>query len=202
VRDLEHCYQEVWMEQLHRSPKSPAETPGVAEPFRLHVGGKQSKEGWKILNIQPGPGVDHVGDCSDLSQFADGTVDEVYASHVLEHLGYREKLPRALAEFRRILRKGGTLRVSVPDFEVLCRLFLDPANSEEQRFHLMRMAFGGQEDEHDFHCVGLTEEFLVGYLLRIGFPTVERVAEFALFDDASSLRFRETLISLNLIARN
>jgi len=55
---------------------------------RLHIGGKQVKEGWKILNIQPGKGVDFVGDAADLSQFNDGTFDEVYAAHVSEHLGY------------------------------------------------------------------------------------------------------------------
>ena len=34
--------------------------------LRLHVGGKEKKDGWKILNIQPGPDVDYVGSCTDL----------------------------------------------------------------------------------------------------------------------------------------
>lgn len=74
--------------------------------MRLHIGGTEVKAGWKILNVQPGPGVDYIGDCSDLSQIADGSVDEIYASHVLEHLGYVEKLPRAHTEFHRVLKKG------------------------------------------------------------------------------------------------
>ena len=40
---------------------------------RLHVGGREPRAGWEILNILPGPGVDHVGDAVDLSRFADGT---------------------------------------------------------------------------------------------------------------------------------
>ena len=54
--------------------------------MKLHIGGVQSKEGWKILNSQKFPNVDYLGDISDLSQFEDGQFDEIYASHVLEHV--------------------------------------------------------------------------------------------------------------------
>jgi len=33
--------------------------------MRLHIGGEEIKEGWKILNIQNKPGVDFVGDITD-----------------------------------------------------------------------------------------------------------------------------------------
>ena len=84
---------------------------------RLHNGGKQVKEGWKILNIQPGEGVDFVGDAADLSQFNGETFDEVYASHVIEHLGYQKELPAALRGIHRIIKPGGVFRMSVPDLE-------------------------------------------------------------------------------------
>ena len=44
------------------------------------------KDGWKILNIQKFDGVDYQGDISDLSQFEDNSIDEIYASHVVEHV--------------------------------------------------------------------------------------------------------------------
>ena len=53
--------------------------------MKLHIGGKEVKEGWKILNIIKNDGVDFVGSISDLSQFADNSIEEIYASHVLEH---------------------------------------------------------------------------------------------------------------------
>jgi predicted SAM-dependent methyltransferase len=168
--------------------------------LRLHIGGAQKKRGWRILNAQPGPDVDYVGDCSDLSRFADESVEEIYASHVVEHLGYAEKLPAALAGFHRVLKKGGVARISVPDFEILCRLFLDSRFTMEQRFHIMRMAFGGQLDPYDFHYVGLTYEFLSFYLRLAGFSRIERVSDFGLFDDYSSLQFGESPISLNVVA--
>lgn len=172
-----------------------------SHPLRLHIGGMEAREGWKILNVQPGPGVDFVGDCLDLGQFGDDSVSEIYASHVLEHLGYRTELRQALREARRVLIPGGTFRISVPDFEVLCRLFLLPTLNIEQRFHVMSMAFGGQLDAHDYHKTGLTWEFLSNYLHEAGFTQIRRVQEFGLFRDCSSLRFEGRLISLNVEAR-
>ncbi|HWA39923.1 MAG TPA: tetratricopeptide repeat protein [Burkholderiales bacterium] len=170
------------------------------EALRLHVGGKEVRPGWKILNAQAGPGVDYVGDCADLGRFADGSVEEIYASHVLEHLGYQSALPRALKEFHRVLRPGGVARISVPDFERLARLFLDPASTLDDRYVCMRMVFGGQVDEFDYHRVGLSEEFLTQYLLQAGFSRVERVEQFGLFTDASRLGLRGQPISLNVVA--
>ncbi len=172
----------------------------MSEPIRLHIGGRERRDGWTILNIEPGPHVDHVGDCRDLSPFADGLVEEIYASHVFEHLGYFDELPQALAECRRVLKDGGRLQISVPDLEILCRLFLHPELKAEQRFHIMRIMFGGQMDPNDFHKVGLTFEFLNDFLTRIGFNDIQRIDEFRLFDDTSSLRIGGVLISLNITA--
>ena len=58
--------------------------------MKLHIGGKETKEGWSILNIQKKDGVDFVGDISDLSQFKNNSIDEIYASHVLEHVSQKK----------------------------------------------------------------------------------------------------------------
>ena len=168
--------------------------------MKLHIGGEETREGWSILNIQDGPGVDFVGSCTDLSAFADNSVDEIYASHVFEHLSYQGELTYTLTECRRILTDGGKLMVSVPNLGVLCQLFAAPGLTEDQRFHIMRMIFGGQLDPHDFHKVGLIEEFLTRYFDKAGFSRWERVEEFKIFDDTSSMRIGGYLISLNMIA--
>ena len=168
--------------------------------MKLHIGGQEAKEGWSILNIQPGPNVDFVGSAHDLSMLADGSVETIYASHVFEHLGYRDELPAAIGECRRALQPGGQLMISVPNLLVLCQLFLADGLNIDQRYQLMRMMFGGQVDPYDFHKVGLTEEFLTVFLNRAGFHRLERVQEFGLFDDASKLRLGGHLISVNMIA--
>ena len=168
--------------------------------MRLHIGGKEPREGWKILNVNAGPGVDFVGDCVDLGRFESGSVQQIYASHVLEHLGYARELPDALKEWYRVLVPGGKAMISVPDFEVMCRLFIESARDEGERFHIMRMTFGGQAYERDFHRVGLTYEFLVLYLEGVGFARIERVDDLALFDDTSRLKYLDTPISVNVVA--
>jgi predicted SAM-dependent methyltransferase len=168
--------------------------------LRLHIGGETPNPGWKIFNIQPGDHVDFVGDCTDLSRFKAGTVEAIYASHVLEHLGYVDELLIAIKEFRRVLKAGCRLLVSVPDFEALCWLFVDSRLDAATRFHVMRVIFGGQMDPYDFHKVGLTEEFLTDFLRTAGFRGIERVASFDLFDDTSTLSLGGIPISLNLQA--
>lgn len=168
--------------------------------MKLHIGGEEPKDGWQILNIQDGPHVDYVGPCTDLGQFDEGSVEEIYASHVFEHLGYRDELPTALTECHRVLSVGGNLKISVPNLGVLCQIFVADGLSITQRHELMRMMFGGQLDPYDFHKVGLIEDFLRNDLGKTGFAKIERVEEFNLFDDTSSARIATHLISLNMIA--
>ncbi len=176
-------------------------TDAPSEPLRLHIGGWQVKPGWKILNIENRPGVDYLGDATDLSRFADGSIAEVYASHVYEHVGYgNDKLPHAFKEVHRVLTPGGRFMFSVPDLQTLCRLFLEPNLNPAERFQVMRMMFGGQMDEHDYHRIGLTEEFMQIYLRQAGFRAARRVENFGLFDDTSSLQFFGVPISLNMEA--
>ena len=65
----------------------------------------------------------------------------------------------------------------------------------------MRMMFGGQMNEADFHKVGLTEEFLRDFLATAGFTGIARCDSFGLFDDCSEIVFHGRRISLNLSAR-
>ena len=170
-------------------------------PANLHIGGSVRREGWVNLDIQPGPHVDRVGNCVSLAQFADASFETVYASHVLEHLGYHRDLGAALAEIHRVLKPGGKAMISVPDLEILCRMFVHPELDEKSRFHIMRVMFGGQMDEHDFHRVGLSWPIFGDYLRRAGFQSLRRVEAFGIFDDASSLKLFGHRISLNVEAR-
>lgn len=168
--------------------------------LRLHIGGEVAKEGWKVLNVQSGPHVDYVGDCTDLSQFETGSVTDIYLSHVLEHLDYRREATRALAEFKRVLVPGGRLLVGVPDLEVLSHLILAPFFDTEQKFRIMRMMFGGHIDRYDFHKAGYTFPLLHALLTQSGFEGCRRVATFGLFQDTTELKFNGVPISLNVEA--
>lgn len=168
---------------------------------QLHIGGKEPQDGWEILDIQSRPGVDHIGDAADLSRFADATFQRIYASHVLEHFGYMERLQQVLAEWFRVLAPQGELMLSVPDLETLCRLFLQKDRlTFQDRVLVMRMMFGGQTDPYDYHYVGFDQDILLHFLQTAGFTQFRRVSRFGLFKDASNAAVAGQLISLNIIA--
>ncbi|MBK6906769.1 MAG: tetratricopeptide repeat protein [Rhodocyclaceae bacterium] len=199
------AFRSIWTEYC--ASVTPLTTAEIAlpEPLRLHLGGREVREGWKILDIEARPEVDFVGTISDLSVFADESVREIYASHVLEHVGFREVLD-VLRGIYRVLETGGSVYISVPDMDWLCSWFsavgLDgtPLYSASERFLLMQMLFGGQVDEYDFHKIGLNYDLLSAYLRDVGFRTIEHVETFDLFHDTSETRFDGQLVSLNLIA--
>jgi predicted SAM-dependent methyltransferase len=119
---------------------------------------------------------------------------------VVEHLGYDRGVSEALKEFHRVLVPGGRLRLSVPDMDTLCSLFVHPQTDLNDKFHLMRMLFGGRLDATDVHLTGFNFDFLRDFLTRAGFRTIRRVQEFHEFEDTSRARFRGVLVSCNIEA--
>ncbi|MBN2123617.1 MAG: methyltransferase domain-containing protein [Deltaproteobacteria bacterium] len=170
-------------------------------PRRLHIGGKVAHPQWEVLDALPGQCVDHVGDARDLSRFPDGTFEELYASHVLEHFDYAGELDRVLGEWFRVLRPGGRLYISVPDMDNLARLFLMKEKLPLQdRFHVMRMMFGGHVTKYDYHQVGFNPEILASFLARAGFANLRKVEDFPYFRDTSRMRFHDVPVSANMVA--
>ena len=168
--------------------------------IKLHVGGVEPKEGWMIVNIMDGPHVDVLGSTTDLSPFGDATVSTIYASHILEHLSYQHELIQALREFARVLKPGGQLMVSVPNLEVLCRLYMMPGVSLDHRFFVMRMIFGGQVDDYDYHKTGFDFATMKHFMEHVGFHGCKRVESHGLFNDTSDKEMLGTRISLNMVA--
>lgn len=169
-------------------------------PLRLHIGGQKPLEGWKIFDIAPGPFVDYVGDCADLSQFAANSIEELYLSHVLEHLGHQGEFEQALTGFFRVLKPGGTISVGVPDMEALCEIFLAPQTPLGVKFGVVNILYGGQKNPFDFHRSGFDENLLSHFLQAAGFEAVERLKNFDLIDDASTYEYAGRTISLNMRA--
>ena len=167
--------------------------------MKLHIGGKQIKDGWKILNIQKLDGVDFVGSISDLSQFDNDSIEEIYASHVVEHVD-QKNIKKTLNGIYRILKEGGKFYISVPDLDVLCKIFINDKAPPKVKFHVMRMMFGGQTDENDYHYFGWNFLFMKDFLIESGFKKVERVKSFSIFNDTSDYAPYGVPISLNVIA--
>lgn len=127
-------------------------------PIRLNLGaGKSVIEGFTPVDRRNGR------DVYPLVGYANNSVDEIRASHILEHFGHAD-VPRVLAEWVRVLKPGSRIRIAVPDFDKI-RTMQDP----RWRAYLM----GGQVDENDSHKSVFTEELLRGAMQQAGIVNIE-----------------------------
>jgi ubiquinone/menaquinone biosynthesis C-methylase UbiE len=95
----------------------------VPQNLRLHIGcGKRHIPGWTHVDQVAFEHVDFVQDIRDLHGFAENSVELIYACQVIEYFDREEVVP-ILNEWRRVLIPGGVLRLSVPNFEVISRLY-------------------------------------------------------------------------------
>lgn len=182
-------------------------TDRVPSPTRLHLGcGPRYLPGWYHIDALAYPHVDRVARVENLSFVEDGSVEIVYACHVLEHFG-RHQYADVLREWRRVLAPGGILRLAVPDFAAVARLYVAgdlPGGIEAIR----GLVSGGQKDEHDYHRMIFDKASLSAALKDAGFDEVRpwdwRATDHAGVDDFSQAylphmdKEKGTLVSLNL----
>lgn len=100
--------------------------------------------------------------------FDDGAAEEIYASHVLEHFSHRQ-VSAVLADWVRVLKPGGVLRLAVPDFEIVARAYL-----EGQKIPVQGYVMGGHVDEHDRHGCLFDDEALADAMRQAGLVAVGR----------------------------
>lgn len=97
----------------------------------------------------------------------DNYLDEIRASHLLEHFGHQE-VGAVLGHWIAKLKPGGLLKVAVPDFSILSKRYLDG-----EPLNIQGYVMGGQGHADDFHRAifdreALEEIFLTAGLERIG----------------------------------
>ena len=117
----------------------------------------------------------------------DNSVDEIRASHVLEHFGFVEARA-ALTDWIRALKPGGRIRLAVPDFEFIVSEYHRQGTNSRLLF---AYAMGGQIDANDYHRCLFDELSLRELMEQCG---LERVSGWkSEVDDCAALP-----VSLNL----
>lgn len=172
----------------------------------LHIGcGKINSPEFINIDAQPFPHVHVVSDnITFLDDFADATVDLVYMCHILEHIR-REELKTVLSEMARVLKPGGTLRLSVPDFDRLLEVYNASGGNIEA---ISRQLMGGQENQYNVHYSVFNCRRLTELLREVGFHDITswdpEDCEHHNFRDKASRRIsingKQYPISLNLEA--
>jgi predicted SAM-dependent methyltransferase len=162
-------------------------TDVMSEPIRLNIGAGRPEDGEPVI---PGftPIDARLGHDALALPYGDNTVEEVYASHVLEHIPHRDRM-KALREWHRVLKPGGRIRVAVPDFAYIVEAY------QQGRYDIPIEGYvcGAQTYPENFHLSIYDYDSLSYWLDQAGFVGIDRFApEYA---DCSRLQ-----CSLNLEA--
>lgn len=101
--------------------------------------------------------------------FFDNSVDYVYSSHMFEHLS-KEDAKKVLREIYRVLKKGGIVRICVPDFESIISLYYRGCKEQavDCIFPSSRFDYLGR------HRYAYDFDLLRQFLQEAGFVNIER----------------------------
>jgi SAM-dependent methyltransferase len=169
------------------------------EVIKLNLGGRtRTIKGFLNVDLYDGPEVDIKTDITKLDMFKDGSVDELYCSHCLEHTPHPRTVD-VLKEWRRVLKPLGKAYIAVPDFAAMVELYKKIGMNDFIRNFL----WGDQIYDFAFHYTGFDYPYLARFLSKAGFTDVKRIQNMPYgIVDCSSLR--DTIfgkpVSLNIEA--
>ena len=99
--------------------------------INLHLGcGKRNIPGFINIDKANYKHIHYTRNVDNLSIFKNNSVDMIYASHVLEYFDIHET-KKVLREWKRVLKKGGLLRLSVPNIQALIQVYKKTKNIEK-----------------------------------------------------------------------
>lgn len=109
-------------------------------------------------------------------KFDDNSIDEILASHLVEHLSPHYVVP-ALKEWIRVLKPGAKLVMEMPDFEKLCVRFLNETDYYK-KLDILNAVFcpsdivNGKPIEGSNHLWGWWPESMYHHLLWTGYTNI------------------------------
>jgi len=140
---------------------------GPTGPIRLNLGcGEIMLDDYLNIDLHY-TGADIRMDVRTLD-YADNAVDEIFASHLLEHFGKYEILP-LLKDWRRVLKSGGILNLIIPDLEWCMKSWL---KTEDKEGFALATIFGLQSNDGEYHKTGFTKNGLKRILTEAGFKKI------------------------------
>ncbi|NWF75121.1 MAG: class I SAM-dependent methyltransferase, partial [Nitrospirae bacterium] len=141
---------------------------------RLHLGcGENVLPGFLNVDIRKINPYVFVDDVSSLNSLPDKSFSLIYASHILEHFP-RDKVIDILRKWISKLKEGGEIYISVPDFEYLCKKYLETKRIED----ILPPLFGGQDYKENFHFNAFDEVLLSKCLKELGLVNISKFNPF------------------------
>lgn len=103
--------------------------------------------------------------------YGDNTINDIYCSHMMEHL-QGEELKWTLKEFSRVIKPLGILEIITPDLMKAIKYWLN-SNYTNRWGHAMDRIFGHQRKDGDVHYTGFTSERWQRLLPQYGFKVLK-----------------------------
>jgi predicted SAM-dependent methyltransferase len=134
----------------------------ATEPIRLNLGGAdRNPPGFICIDRKNGMEAYPL-------KYADNSVDEIRASHLLEHFGMAE-VELVIEDWVRVLKPGGLLRIAVPDMVKLTAILADEKSPPPfDQVVAARCIAGGQDNANEYHKSFFTESLLNRLLISCG----------------------------------
>jgi len=135
----------------------------------LHLGcGNINVSGFINIDKLPYKNIHYLSGVEKLSFMKDNSADLIYMSHCLEHIPWN-KVENALKEYYRILKKGGIIRLSVPNFETIIEMY----TNRREITDIISPLMGGQDYKYNFHYTVFNKAYLTKLLIDSGFSEVK-----------------------------
>ena len=132
--------------------------------MKLNIGaGRTQIEGFEARDGAQGDVIFPLPDAAN-------SIDEIRASHVLEHFAHGQ-VHHVLQDWVRALKPGGVLRIAVPDFKAVAEQYLAGAEIPVQGYIM-----GGQTDVRDYHGSIFDAEMLTEAMRGAGLVGIRRWA--------------------------
>lgn len=148
-------------------------------PVKFNMGsGRDKLDGYIAVDLH-NPAADINEDVLKLS-LPESSVDEIYSSHLIEHLNHTEVIP-LLGRWYSALKQNGKLIIETPDLEAMCKDFENA--SDDERYIITMCIFGAAANNVTTeslangtaspHLWGFYPKVLSDILTQIGFTNVE-----------------------------
>lgn len=158
--------------------------------LEIGSGNKKGANGWVTVDLY---GADIIHDLKKGIPLPDASVEQIYASHLFEHIPFKE-LIIMLEEIYRVLKKNGKLSVCVPDASLYINSYVRQQRFQAEEFYqpavihtgslmdqINYIAYMDQEHKYLFD-----KENLINTLKKIPFKKVE----LRTFDESIDMKSR------------
>lgn len=136
--------------------------------LKIHLGsGEINLQGWVNIDARKFNHTHLVSQDFSLKEFKNNSVEQIYLCHVLEHFSFKDS-PKLLEVIKNKLKLSGIVRISVPNFKQIVKIY----NASKDLNIIKNALMGGQSYNNDFHRSVYDFKEIYDLLRELGFKKI------------------------------